>query len=182
MVTGDRAWFGDAERRTRSMRVTPHPEEGIVTLSVWEGRQCTNTVRIACEELPSLIGSLAQALAVASVPPPPEPPVYLHVAPEPSVPVDPAAPAGAPIAPGERQDGAGWIVPPPDPVAQWMHGPLHVDGEPTDPPVAPDPIVDAVSRAVTVIGKGIQAVADHLAPHDGPTAGPPGPPPPPRSG
>jgi hypothetical protein len=165
VVTGERSWFGDAERRTRSMRVTPHPEEGIVTLSVWEGRQCTNTVRIAADELPSLIGSLAQALAVASVPPPPDPPVYLHVAPEPSVPVDPPAPA-APA-------GDGWIAPAPDPMSQWMHGRPAVDGEPTDPPVAPDPLLTAVSRAVSALGQGIHAVADTL------TNKPPPPPPPP---
>ncbi len=137
-MTGERAWFGDAERQTRSMRVTPHPHEGLVTLSVWEGRQCTNTVRIACEELPSLIGSLAQALAVAAPPPAPDPPVYLHVAPDPLVPVD-------------------------APVAEWMHGPMAVDGDPTDPPVAPDPLVTAVTRAVSALGRGVQAVADTLA-------------------
>ena len=49
VVTGERSWFADADRRSRTMRVSPHPQEGVVTLSVWEGRQCTNTVRITSD-------------------------------------------------------------------------------------------------------------------------------------
>ncbi len=146
MVTRERSWFGDVHRRSRTLRLTPHPAERMVTLSLWEGQQCQGTIRLADAEVPALVSALAEALAgsAAYVPPPPA-----------VVPEGPAADVIPLPTAAEEQ------------VAVWMHGP------PTDPPgrpVQPDVLATAVGRAVTVVGRAARMVADRLNPEDRPEA------------
>lgn len=137
VVTRERSWFGDVHRRTRTLRLTPHPAERVVTLSLWEGQLCQGTIRLADAEVPALISALAEGLAGSAghvAPPPPDPPPPGHAT---VIPLPTAAE---------------------DRVSQWMHGP------PTLPPSRADVVVNAVSRALTVVGRGARRVADTLAP------------------
>lgn len=44
------------------MRVTGHPENGSVVLSMWRGDQCVATHHVAAVDVPELIKLLASAL------------------------------------------------------------------------------------------------------------------------
>lgn len=144
MVTRERSWFGDVHRRSRTLRLTPHPAERMVTLSLWEGERCQGTVRLADSEVSALVSALAEALAgsAAYVPPPPPPPSTVA-----------APPSSATVIPLPTAAE--------DQVAVWMHGP---PTDPPDRPLPPDVLVTAVSRAVTVVGRAARLVADRLAP------------------
>lgn len=72
VITEERSWFADAHRPDRTLRVSPHPTEGVVTLSVWDGHRCVATHRIARESVPDLVGCLAGGLVAA-------PPAHLSV-------------------------------------------------------------------------------------------------------
>lgn len=77
MVTRERSWFGDADRRRRSLRLTPHPRQGITTLSLWDDQECVGTIRLEHAEVPALISALAESLAAAATQPPTAPPLVV---------------------------------------------------------------------------------------------------------
>jgi len=62
----------DARGRSRALRVSWHPEDGLVVLSLWDGARCTGTVRVAVADVPALVEALQLGL------PGPEPPADLH--------------------------------------------------------------------------------------------------------
>ncbi len=47
----------------RAVRVSWHHEAGLVVLSLWHGELCVGTVRVAAEDVPSLVTALTQGLA-----------------------------------------------------------------------------------------------------------------------
>jgi hypothetical protein len=51
-------FFLDARGDARSLRVRWHREQGLVVLSLWRGRECTGTFRLAMDEVPALIDAL----------------------------------------------------------------------------------------------------------------------------
>jgi hypothetical protein len=79
----------DARGGGRALRVSWHPEDDLVVLSLWDGPRCTGTVRLAAADVPALVEALQIGL-------PPEP---LPIA-------TPAAPALAPPGqpPGQPPD------------------------------------------------------------------------------
>ena len=46
----------------RALRVSSHPEHGRVVLSIWQGRQCLATVRLAEADVPDLVKVLTASL------------------------------------------------------------------------------------------------------------------------
>ena len=56
--------FSDARGEERSMRVTWHHESGLVVVSLWRDGACVGTLRLQRDEVPRLIGALADGLAV----------------------------------------------------------------------------------------------------------------------
>ncbi|MDQ3114551.1 MAG: hypothetical protein M3Q84_10750 [Actinomycetota bacterium] len=46
----------------RALRVSAHPELGLVVLSVWQGARCVAPVRLAENDVPDLVHALAGAL------------------------------------------------------------------------------------------------------------------------
>lgn len=52
----------------RALRVSAHPELGIVVLSVWQAERCVATVRVAETDVPDLVRALTEALLPAAVP------------------------------------------------------------------------------------------------------------------
>jgi len=48
----------------RVLRVSSHPEVDRVVLSVWQGARCVATVRLAAEDIPTLVQALEATLAV----------------------------------------------------------------------------------------------------------------------
>ena len=58
-------FFLDARGDARSLRVRWHREEGLVVLSLWRGRECTGTFRLAIDEVPILIEALRAGLDAA---------------------------------------------------------------------------------------------------------------------
>jgi len=55
-------FFLDARGDARSLRVRWHREESLVVLSLWRGRECTGTFRLAVDEVPLLIEALRAGL------------------------------------------------------------------------------------------------------------------------
>ncbi|MGH2455495.1 MAG: hypothetical protein ACRDHD_04480 [Candidatus Limnocylindria bacterium] len=53
-------WFADG--RGRSLRVTRHPEAGLVVFSLWEGDRCIGTFRLPIGEAPRLMVLLAEGV------------------------------------------------------------------------------------------------------------------------
>ena len=133
VVTRERSWFGDADRRRRTLRLTPHPRQGVTTLSLWDDQECVGTVRLAHDEVPALISALAESLASAAAQPPTAPPLVV-------VPPD---------ATGAE-------------VAAWMHARSR-PGEPaTQPPSAPGAPASAADAVVATITRGLAAVRRQL--------------------
>ena len=60
-----RGWIADRDRPQRVLQVTAHPEQGSVTLSIWDGPTCKATHQVAMAEVPALVGALADGLAAA---------------------------------------------------------------------------------------------------------------------
>jgi hypothetical protein len=58
-------FFLDARGDARSLRVRWHREQGLVLLSLWRGRECTGTFRLAIDEVPVLIEALRTGLDAA---------------------------------------------------------------------------------------------------------------------
>jgi hypothetical protein len=56
-------WAWDARGFQRAVRVSPHPDENVVNLSVWRDDRCVGTVRLLPEEVAGLIAGLSDGLA-----------------------------------------------------------------------------------------------------------------------
>lgn len=52
---------GGRDRSGRALRITAHPEADRVVVSTWQERTCVATVRLACADVPDLVGALAAA-------------------------------------------------------------------------------------------------------------------------
>lgn len=52
----------------RAVRVSAHPEDGTVTVSLWRDDRCVATHRLAAHDVPQLISLLADALAACADP------------------------------------------------------------------------------------------------------------------
>ena len=65
-LPGRGAYFPDARGTDRLLRVTWHPEAGLVVLSVWRDDQCVGTLRMPIADVPDLIKTLADGLLAAS--------------------------------------------------------------------------------------------------------------------
>ncbi|MBK6873434.1 MAG: hypothetical protein IPJ14_08475 [Kineosporiaceae bacterium] len=50
------------DARGRALRVSSHPEQNRVVLSIWQDDTCVGTVRVSGQDLPELLRSLSQAL------------------------------------------------------------------------------------------------------------------------
>lgn len=60
--------FFDARGSDRALRVSRHPDAGVVVLSIWNGGVCQGTFRLPEDEVGALAGALLRA-----APAPPEP-------------------------------------------------------------------------------------------------------------
>lgn len=56
-------WAWDARGSERAVRVTAHPPEGMVNLSVWRDDTCVGTVRLRPDEVAGLVEGLTEGLA-----------------------------------------------------------------------------------------------------------------------
>ncbi len=56
-------WFGDARDGDRALRVSWHPEQGCMVLSMWRDAACVASARLGPADTARLIGVLAQGLA-----------------------------------------------------------------------------------------------------------------------
>ena len=58
----------DARGGARALRVSWHPEHGLVVLSIWRGAVCVGTVQVEQAEVPHLVDVLVRGLADAAAP------------------------------------------------------------------------------------------------------------------
>jgi len=58
----------DARGGARALRVSWHPEHGLVVLSIWRGDSCAATVQVDSAEVPHLVDVLVRGLAGSSAP------------------------------------------------------------------------------------------------------------------
>ena len=56
----------DARGGERALRVSWHPEHGLVVLSIWRGNTCVGTVQVDSTEVPHLVDVLVRGLAASS--------------------------------------------------------------------------------------------------------------------
>lgn len=61
----------DARGGDRALRVSWHPEHGVVVLSIWRGATCVASMQVEQSEVPHLVDVLVRGLA-ASAPAPAE--------------------------------------------------------------------------------------------------------------
>jgi hypothetical protein len=61
--------FTDERGRERTMRVTPHPERGVVVVSIWFGGVCRASFQLPAAEAPKLAALLTSDPVVAEPPP-----------------------------------------------------------------------------------------------------------------
>ena len=61
----------DSRGGARALRVSWHPEYGLVVLSIWRGDTCAATVQVDSAEVPHLVDVLVRGLAASSAPPRP---------------------------------------------------------------------------------------------------------------
>ena len=54
--------FLDARGDGRALRVSWHPDAGVVVLSLWRGQVCAGSFRLATEEVPALVDLLRDGL------------------------------------------------------------------------------------------------------------------------
>lgn len=59
----------DARGGGRALRVSWHPEHGVVVLSVWRGATCVATVQVEHAEVPHLVDVLVRGLAASATAP-----------------------------------------------------------------------------------------------------------------
>ncbi|HET7312539.1 MAG TPA: hypothetical protein VFJ17_14575 [Mycobacteriales bacterium] len=57
----------DARGDGRALRVSAHPELGVVTISIWRDNRCVATHQVPTAEMPGFIGLLTEALLDRSV-------------------------------------------------------------------------------------------------------------------
>lgn len=50
----------------RSLRITPHPERGIVVLSIWDGDVCRATIRLTPEDVDGVVAALMAAGSITA--------------------------------------------------------------------------------------------------------------------
>ena len=67
-------WVWDARDRTRALRVSTHPQQGLLNLSVWRDDVCVGTVKLRPDEVSGLVSALSEGLARLATPP--GPPVH----------------------------------------------------------------------------------------------------------
>ena len=58
----------DARGGARALRVSWHPEHGVVVLSIWRGNVCVGTVQVDKDEVPHLVDVLVRGLALGTAP------------------------------------------------------------------------------------------------------------------
>ena len=58
--------FLDARGSERALRVSWHPEVGLVVLSLWREDRCVGTFRLPAVEVPALVNALVTGLAEAA--------------------------------------------------------------------------------------------------------------------
>lgn len=56
-------WAWDARGHERAVRVSPHPREDVVNLSVWRDDLCVGTVRLGPADVAALVQGLTDGLA-----------------------------------------------------------------------------------------------------------------------
>jgi hypothetical protein len=56
-------WAWDARGSQRAVRVSAHPAENVVNLSVWRDDLCVGTVRLLPDEVSALVAGLTDGLA-----------------------------------------------------------------------------------------------------------------------
>jgi hypothetical protein len=56
----------DARGEERALRLSWHPEHGIVVLSIWRGTLCAATVQVASADVPRLVDVLVRGLAAGA--------------------------------------------------------------------------------------------------------------------
>ena len=66
-LSAARAFFADV--RGRGLRLTWHPERGLVNLSLWRDDQCVETFWLPLADVPELVGFLVDGLGQAAVTP-----------------------------------------------------------------------------------------------------------------
>jgi hypothetical protein len=59
-------WLPDARDGSRALRVSWHPDAGVVVLSHWHDDACTGTTRLTPAEAARLVGLLADGLAACA--------------------------------------------------------------------------------------------------------------------
>jgi hypothetical protein len=59
-------WAWDARGAERAVRVSPHPDENVVNLSVWRDDLCVGTVRLLPDEVSALVAGLTDGLVELS--------------------------------------------------------------------------------------------------------------------
>ena len=57
--------FLDARGDGRALRVTCHPESGVVVFSLWREGTCAGSFRLPVEEVPAMVDLLRNSLEVA---------------------------------------------------------------------------------------------------------------------
>lgn len=57
-----REMFGDERGSDRALRITTHPEVGLVVLSIWHGDRCTASFQLPVQDTGRLISALAGGL------------------------------------------------------------------------------------------------------------------------
>ena len=64
-------WVWDARDRTRAVRVSVHPAQGLLNLSIWRDDLCVGTVKLRPDEVAGLVSGLTDGLAQLAATPPP---------------------------------------------------------------------------------------------------------------
>lgn len=59
----------DARGGDRALRVSWHPEHGVVVLSIWRGATCVATMQVEQAEVPHLVDVLVRGLAASAAAP-----------------------------------------------------------------------------------------------------------------
>jgi len=66
-------WVWDARDHTRAIRVSSHPEHGLLNLSLWRDDVCVGTVKLRPDEVAGLVAALSEGLARLAPPSAPAP-------------------------------------------------------------------------------------------------------------
>ncbi|TRW44901.1 hypothetical protein [Georgenia yuyongxinii] len=62
-------WVADQRGQGRGLRISSHPEAGVVVLSIWRDDECVATTRLQPAEAAQLAAGLAESLAQLATPP-----------------------------------------------------------------------------------------------------------------